>query len=150
VREMIVREFLQQPIGLVILKWKTLLYGRRHHLSRILEKHASPILFINSGVDRMHAGREDYIKKLKEYNIYSEVKTFEGAPHSFCLFDPWFQPTVKYIDDFLKKLFVKKNYCLITKGLLNNPTLKAGVNENAKSLWALAHKKFFMITTDKK
>jgi acetyl esterase/lipase len=71
-------------------------------------KHTPPTLFINSSVAKMHAGREDYIKKLKEYNIYSEVKTFEGAPHSFCLFDPWFQPTVKYIDIFLKKLFVKK------------------------------------------
>jgi acetyl esterase/lipase len=71
-------------------------------------KHSPPILFINSGVDRMHAGREDYIKKLKEYNIYSEVKTFKGAPHSFCLFEPWFELTVKYIDDFLKKVFAKK------------------------------------------
>lgn len=71
-------------------------------------KHTPPTLFINSSVDRMHAGREDYIKKLKEYYIYTAVKSFEGAPHSFCLFDPWFQPTVKYIDDFLKKLFAKK------------------------------------------
>jgi acetyl esterase/lipase len=71
-------------------------------------KHTPPILFINSGIARMHAGREDYIKKIKEYNIYFEVKTFEGAPHSFCLFDPWFQPTVTYIDDFLKKVFAKK------------------------------------------
>ena len=64
-----------------------------------------PVLFINSAVPSMHAGREDYIKVLNEYNIYSEVHTFEGAPHSFCLFDPWFKPTVKYIDDFLKKVF---------------------------------------------
>jgi pectinesterase len=71
-------------------------------------KNSPPILFINSGVDRMHAGRTDYINKLKEHNIYSEVKKFEGAPHSFCLFEPWFQPTVKYIDDFLKKMFTKK------------------------------------------
>lgn len=71
-------------------------------------KHSPPILFINSGVDRMHAGRDDYIKKLNEYNIYSEVKMFEGAPHSFCLFEPWFEPTVKYINDFLKKVLVKK------------------------------------------
>jgi pectinesterase len=71
-------------------------------------KQAPPTLFINSGVDRMHAGRTDYIKKLNEYNIYSEVKTFEEAPHSFCLFEPWFQSTVKYIDDFLKNLFAKK------------------------------------------
>ena len=71
-------------------------------------KHSPPVLFINSGVDRMHAGRTDYINKLNELNIYSEVKTFEGAPHSFCLFEPWFQPTVKYIDNFLKKVFEKK------------------------------------------
>jgi acetyl esterase/lipase len=66
--------------------------------------HTPPTLFINSGVARMHAGREDFIKVLNQYNIYSEVKTFENAPHSFCLFDPWFQPTVNYIDDFLKRV----------------------------------------------
>jgi pectinesterase len=66
--------------------------------------HTPPALFINSGVARMHAGREDFIKVLNRYNIYSEVKTFENAPHSFCLFDPWFQPTVNYIDDFLKRV----------------------------------------------
>jgi acetyl esterase/lipase len=70
-------------------------------------KHTPPTLFINSSVDRMHAGRTDYIKILDQYNIYSEVKSFEGAPHSFCLFDPWFEPTIKYIDDFLKKIFDK-------------------------------------------
>ncbi len=67
--------------------------------------HTPPTLFINSGVARMHAGREDFIKVLNQYNIYSEVKTFENVPHSFCLFDPWFQPTVTYIDDFLKRVF---------------------------------------------
>lgn len=67
--------------------------------------HTPPTLFINSGVVRMHAGREDFIKVLNQYKIYSEVKTFENAPHSFCLFDPWFQPTVNYIDDFLKRVF---------------------------------------------
>lgn len=66
-----------------------------------------PTLFINSAVPWMHAGREDYIKVLNENNIYSEVHEFEGAPHSFCLFDPWFEPTVKYIDGFLKKVFTK-------------------------------------------
>ncbi|MEO6722886.1 MAG: alpha/beta hydrolase [Ferruginibacter sp.] len=66
-----------------------------------------PTLFINSSVSRMHAGREDYIKVLNENNIYSSVKNFEGAPHSFPLFEPWFQPTVKYIDEFLRKVFVK-------------------------------------------
>ena len=69
------------------------------------DKHTPPTLFINSGVDRMHAGRNDYIKILDQYHIYSEVHTFEGAPHSFPLFDPWFEPMVNYIDSFLKKIF---------------------------------------------
>lgn len=70
-------------------------------------KNSVPTLFINSSVDRMHAGRNDYIKILTENNIYSEVQKFENSPHHFCLFSPWFGPTVKYIDDFLKKIFNK-------------------------------------------
>ncbi len=64
-----------------------------------------PTLFLNSAVSRMHAGREDYIKVLNQYRIKSAIHTFEGAPHSFCLFDPWFEPTLKYIDEFLKNVF---------------------------------------------
>lgn len=66
-----------------------------------------PTLFINSSVDRMHAGRNDYTAQLDSMHIYSEVHTFEGAPHAFCLFNPWFKPTVAYIDSFLKKIFSK-------------------------------------------
>jgi len=64
-----------------------------------------PTLFLNSAVDRMHAARTDYIKILEQHKIYSQVKTFEGAPHSFVLFQPWFDPVVKDIDEFLKKIF---------------------------------------------
>jgi pectinesterase len=71
-------------------------------------KHNPPTLFINSSVDRMHAGRNDYIKILSEYNIYTEVQRFDNSPHHFCLMDPWFEPTVKYIDGFLKKVFSNK------------------------------------------
>lgn len=71
-------------------------------------KNTPPTLFINSSIERMHAGRSDFIKALNENKIYSEVKTFSDAPHSFPLFDPWFEPTVKYIDDFLKKVFKLK------------------------------------------
>jgi pectinesterase len=67
-----------------------------------------PTLFINSSVDRMHAGRDDFRKVLEKYNIYSEVKTFEGAPHHFPFFDPWFEPMVQYIDGFLGKVFFGK------------------------------------------
>lgn len=71
-------------------------------------KNTPPTLFINSSVESMHAGRNDFIKVLNENGIYSEVKTFPDAPHSFSLFEPWFERTVKYIDDFLKKVFELK------------------------------------------
>ncbi len=64
-----------------------------------------PTLFLNSGVDRMHAGRTDYLAKLAALNIYSEVHIFPNSPHSFCLFNPWFEPTVQYIDIFLRTIF---------------------------------------------
>jgi pectin methylesterase-like acyl-CoA thioesterase/acetyl esterase/lipase len=68
--------------------------------------HAPPILFLNSNVARMHAGREDFIDVLNRYHIYSEIKTFD-ASHSFILFNPWFDSSVIYIDKFLKKVFSK-------------------------------------------
>lgn len=67
--------------------------------------HSAPVLFVNSSVARMHAGREDFIKVLDHFSIYSEVKTFEGSPHSFVLFNPWFDSTINYIDNFIKKIF---------------------------------------------
>lgn len=68
-------------------------------------KHTPPTQFINSGVARMHAGREDFISILKQYKIYSETKTLEGSPHSFILFNPWFDTTVVYMDKFLRRIF---------------------------------------------
>jgi acetyl esterase/lipase len=68
-------------------------------------KQTPPTLFINSSEKRMHAGREDYIKVLNGYSIYNEVHEFDNTPHTFCLFHPWFQPTLSYIDAFLKKVF---------------------------------------------
>jgi len=66
-----------------------------------------PTLFINSSLARMHAGRDDYRKVLTDNGIYSEVHEFENSPHSFCLFNPWFDPTIQYIDSFLTKVFTK-------------------------------------------
>ncbi|WP_255037319.1 alpha/beta hydrolase [Lacihabitans soyangensis] len=61
-----------------------------------------PILFINSSQERMHAGREDMIKKLNGFGIYSEVHTF-NAPHTFCMLEEWFLPTIDLMDKFLIK-----------------------------------------------
>lgn len=68
-------------------------------------KNSLPTLFINSSVARMHAGRDDYNKALAEHKIYTETRTFDNAPHSFIFFEPWFTPSVQYIDGFLRKIF---------------------------------------------
>lgn len=64
-----------------------------------------PVLFMNSMVDRMHAGQSDFIKVLDKHHIYSEVKQFKQAPHSFLLFSPWVDSTVAAIDGFMRRVF---------------------------------------------
>ncbi|GAB3015883.1 hypothetical protein GCM10027051_19930 [Niabella terrae] len=72
------------------------------------DKQAVPTLFLNSSVARMHAGRDDYRKILQQAGIYTEVHEFADSPHSFCLYHPWFEPTVNYMDRFLQRVFKKK------------------------------------------
>ena len=67
-----------------------------------------PIVFINSAIERMHAGREDMIKQLDAYHIYHETLTFPDSPHTFPLFNPWFEPTLNYTASFLDKVFKAK------------------------------------------
>ncbi|MBO3269560.1 alpha/beta hydrolase [Hymenobacter defluvii] len=67
-----------------------------------------PTLFLNSSVDRMHAGRDDMMQQLSQFNIYHEVHTFPDAPHPFPLFNPWFAPTLDYTVAFLNKVFSRK------------------------------------------
>ena len=64
-----------------------------------------PILFLNSSVARMHAGRDDMARQLDTFHIYHEAHTFADAPHPFPLFNPWFQPTLDYTTAFLDRVF---------------------------------------------
>jgi acetyl esterase/lipase len=70
-----------------------------------VNKNSPPFLFINSSQTRFHAGCADLVKRLNEHGIYNEVHKLEGAPHSYWLFDPWFDPTVDYLVSFLNKVF---------------------------------------------
>lgn len=72
-------------------------------LSHVSER-TPPVLFINSSVERMHAGRDDFIRVLDRYGIDHRTKVFPDAPHAFCLFEPWFTPMVDEIAGFLKKI----------------------------------------------
>lgn len=69
------------------------------------DKNTPPILFINSSIDRFHAGRDDMIAILNQNNIYNEVHTIKDSPHSFWFFNPWFDETVLYTTQFLDKIF---------------------------------------------
>lgn len=72
-------------------------------------ENSAPICFINSSVVRFHDGMDETIEKLNRYNIYSEVHTLSDSPHTFWLFDPWFQPTVDYTVNYLNKMIVFKS-----------------------------------------
>lgn len=70
-----------------------------------VDKQTPPILFINSSVSRMHAGRNDMIKKLDSLHIYHEIQAFTDAPHTFIMFEPWFTPALNYTATFLDRTF---------------------------------------------
>ena len=67
-------------------------------------KNTPPMLFINSALPRFHYGRDNVIAILSKHQIYTEVHTIDNTPHPFWLFHPWFEPTVKYMVDFLDKV----------------------------------------------
>ncbi|MFV0540302.1 MAG: alpha/beta hydrolase fold domain-containing protein [Aestuariibaculum sp.] len=70
-----------------------------------VDSNTPPILFINSSQARFHAGRDDMISILNQYNIYNEVHTLDGSPHSFWLMHPWFETTLNHTVDFLNNVF---------------------------------------------
>lgn len=64
-----------------------------------------PILFLNSGYPRFHAGQDELIGMMKNWGIYSEVHKFDNKIHTFWLYDPWVNRVVAYMDNFLIKVF---------------------------------------------
>lgn len=72
-----------------------------------VSKDSPPIVFINSSIPRYHAGRDDLIKQLNAFHVYSEVHTLEDTPHPFWFFHPWFTPTVHHAVGFLDQIFKK-------------------------------------------
>ncbi len=70
-------------------------------------EHSVPVLFINSGYPRFHAGQDEMLGMMKRWNIYTEVHTVDVLVHPFWLFHPWFEPTVEYMVTFLQKTLPK-------------------------------------------
>ena len=69
------------------------------------QNNKAPFLFLNSSIERMHAGRDEFKKLSTAKGLYVEVKQFGETPHSFCLYEPWFTPTVETVKTFLNKVF---------------------------------------------
>ena len=65
------------------------------------DEKAPPMLFINSGYPRFHAGQDELRGILNRHNIYNEVHSFTVKVHPFWLFHPWFDETVILISNFL-------------------------------------------------
>ncbi|SMO78152.1 alpha/beta hydrolase [Gracilimonas mengyeensis] len=63
-----------------------------------------PALFIGSAYPRFLAGRREMTDILNRHNIYTRTYIFEEAPHSFWLFHPWFEPTLKEVTEFLDRV----------------------------------------------
>lgn len=68
-------------------------------------KHTPPTLFINSSQPRFHAGRDDMMKILHQYNIHTEMHEIKDSPHSFWLANPWFEESLDVTVKFLNKIF---------------------------------------------
>lgn len=64
-------------------------------------KDSPPILFINGNQLRFHAGRDDLRGILDRHQIFSKVVEFEDAPHTFWLFEPWFDQVIGSIEEFI-------------------------------------------------
>jgi acetyl esterase/lipase len=62
-----------------------------------------PVLFIGSAQPRFSAGREAMVEKLKSVGVVGEVVMLPDTPHAFWMFDPWLQPTVDTVVQFLDR-----------------------------------------------
>lgn len=64
-----------------------------------------PVMFLNSGFSRFHAGQDELIGMMNEWGIYTEVHKFDVKVHPFWLFHPWVDQTTDYMVAFMKKIF---------------------------------------------
>jgi acetyl esterase/lipase len=67
-------------------------------------KQSVPIEFITSALPKYAAGKGEMTDMLNQSGVYSETHLIPDSPHSFWLFEPWFEPTVNYMVSFLDKV----------------------------------------------
>ena len=74
-----------------------------------VNRKSAPVLFINSSSYRPFQQREEMSAKLNALGITSEIVVIPDTPHPFWLFHPWFDSTIRYVDEFFKKTMPVRN-----------------------------------------
>ncbi|MBX2898464.1 MAG: alpha/beta hydrolase [Cyclobacteriaceae bacterium] len=72
-----------------------------------VSRQSPPFLFINSSQTRFHAGHAQMVNQLNRLKVYHQTVNLSDAPHSFWLFEPWFEPSVQAITEFMNRIFIK-------------------------------------------
>lgn len=62
---------------------------------------APPTLFLNSAKPRFRVGREMFLARLASGGIAHDSHVFDDSPHTFWLFQRWFDPTMERVLVFL-------------------------------------------------
>ncbi|QEC72332.1 hypothetical protein FSB73_12285 [Arachidicoccus ginsenosidivorans] len=60
---------------------------------------------MNSALERMHAGRDDFKKLMDAKGVKVKIIPFADTPHSFCLYRPWFGKVVADVTTFLQEIY---------------------------------------------
>ncbi|MCX7876465.1 MAG: glycoside hydrolase family 88 protein [Melioribacteraceae bacterium] len=96
-----------------------------------IDENSPTFLFVNSSIDRFHAGRDESISQLNKYDIYSEVHEIKNTPHTFWLFHPWFDEAIGYVEKFLNKTLIK-NQINISGNKWSERIIESFVKRNPK------------------
>jgi acetyl esterase/lipase len=81
---------------------KTEIYREASPLTHV-SKRTPPMLFIDGELDRPGVRYTEFCGKLDKLGIPHEFVMMPGAPHPFWNMREWFLPTVKAVDEFLRK-----------------------------------------------
>ncbi len=64
-------------------------------------ENSVPMLFVNSGYPRFHAGQDELRGMLNQWGIYNDVVKFNVRMHTFWLFHPFIDETAEYMVAFM-------------------------------------------------
>lgn len=66
-----------------------------------VNRNSAQFLFCLSGQTRFSAGVNDMILKLNGFGVKSSVVKYDNSPHTYWLFNPWFEPLMSEIIGFI-------------------------------------------------